>query len=117
MKDNGYALLGAFVAGMMIGGGAALLMAPQRGKDSREKLRAYASLAKDDLVERGKEALSATAEQGKEYLKSGREAMKNFIGNTRDHIEKRMETLQEVGRQAEDTLQAREKQERSQKAS
>jgi gas vesicle protein len=117
MKDNGYALLGAFVAGVLIGGGAALLMAPQRGKDSRKKLRACASLAKDDLVERGKEALSATAEQGKEYLKSGREAMKDFIGNTRDHIEKRLETLQEVGRQADDTLRTREKQERSQKAS
>ena len=117
MKDNGYALLGAFVAGVLIGGGAALLMAPQRGKDSREKLRAYASLAKDDLVERGKEALGATAEQGKEYLKSGRDAMKNFIGNTRDHIEKRMETLQEVGREAEGTLRGREKTDMSQKAS
>ena len=117
MKDNGYSSFAAFVAGVLIGGGVALLLAPQRGKDSREKLQAYASRAKDNLVERGKEATNATAEHGKEYLKSGREAMKDFIVNTRDHIEKRMETLQEVGREAEGTLRGREKTDMSQKVS
>jgi gas vesicle protein len=117
MKDNGYSSLAAFVAGALIGGGVALLLAPQRGKDSREKLQAYASRAKDNLVERGKEALNVAAEQGKEYLKSGREAMKDFVGDTRDHIEKRLEALQEVGRDAEDTLRGREKTDMSQKAS
>jgi len=117
MKDNGYASLAAFVAGALIGGGVALLLAPQRGRDSREKLQAYASQATDNMVQRGKEALNVAAEQGKEYLKSGRETMKDFIGNTRDHIAKRMKTLQEAGQEAEDTLRGREKTDMSQKAS
>jgi len=117
MKDNGYSSFAAFVAGALIGGGVALLFAPQRGKDSREKLQAYASRAKDNLVKQGKEALNATAEQGKEYLKSGREAMKDFIGSTREHLAKRMETLQEAGREAEDTPRGGEKTDLSRKAS
>ena len=117
MKDNGYAPLAAFVAGALIGGGMALLLAPQRGKDSRDKLHAYASQAKDSLVQRGKDALNATAEQGKEYLKSGREAMKGFIENTRDHLVERMDTLQETGGEAEHTQRGQEKTDRSQKVS
>jgi gas vesicle protein len=116
MKDNGYASLGAFVAGVLIGGGVALLLAPQRGKVLRERLQTYASRAKDDLAERGKEAWDATAGHGKEYLESGREAMKDFIGNTRDRIEKSMGALQHFGREAEDTLRGREKKD-TQKAS
>jgi gas vesicle protein len=117
MKDNGYASLGAFVAGVLIGGGVALLLAPQRGKDLRERLQTYASRAKDDLTERSKEAWKVTAGQGKKYLESGREAMKDFIGKTCDHIEKSMGALQEVGRETEDTLRGREKKDTSQKAS
>lgn len=77
MKDNGYASLGVFVAGVLIGGGVALLLASQRGKDLREELQTCASRAKDDLAERGKDAWNATAGQGKEYLESGRAAMKD----------------------------------------
>lgn len=117
MKDNGYASLGAFVAGMLIGGGVALLLAPQRGKDLRERLQTYASRATDDLAERGKDAWNAGAEQGKEFLASGREAMKDFIGKTRDHLEQSMGALQEVGRKTEDRLQEREKRDTSQKTS
>ena len=117
MKDNGYASLGAFVAGVLIGGGVALLLAPQRGKELRERLQTYASRAKDDLAERGNEAWNTTVGQGKDYLESGREAMKDFIGKTRDHIERSMGALQEVGREAEDTLRGRETKDISQKAS
>ena len=118
MKDSGYASLGAFVAGMLIGGGGvALLLAPQRGKDLRERLQTYAYRAKDDLAERGKDAWQATVGEGKDYLASGRETMKGFIGKTRNHIEKSMGALQEEGRQAEDSLQGRENKDTSQKAS
>lgn len=117
MEDNRFALLGAFGAGMLIGGGMALLCAPQRGKDLRRRLQTSAVRAKDDLTERGKEAWSATAGRGQEYMTGGKEAMKNFIGNTRDHIEKTMEAFQEVERKADDTLRGGEHKDTSQKAS
>jgi gas vesicle protein len=61
---------GAFLAGALVGAGIALLLAPQSGTESRKMLRDYVGQAKDELIERGREA-KATFETAKEH---GREA-------------------------------------------
>lgn len=80
----------AFLSGAALGAVAALLMAPQSGRESREQLRGYAKRAEEDFREfagRAGEAFEEALEQGKEFVEAkksvlreafeaGREAMK-----------------------------------------
>jgi len=74
-EDNGYstgAVGFAFLAGAVIGVGAALLLAPQSGADTRRLLKTYAEKAEEELLEKAKEAsatVDATIEQGKQFVK------------------------------------------------
>jgi gas vesicle protein len=74
-EDNGFssgAVAFAFLAGAIIGAGAALLMAPQTGAETRELLRGYAKKAEEEVREKAKEAratLDTAIEQGKEFIK------------------------------------------------
>ena len=80
----------AFLSGAALGAVAALLLAPQSGRESREQLRTYARRAEDnlrDLAGRAGEALEEVVDEGKEFVEAkksvlreafeaGREAMK-----------------------------------------
>jgi gas vesicle protein len=80
----------AFLAGAVIGAGAALLLAPQAGAETRAMLRDYAEKAEEEVREKVKEAretLDNAIEQGKQFInekksvltaayEAGREAMK-----------------------------------------
>jgi gas vesicle protein len=87
----------AFLAGAMMGAGAALLLAPQTGAQTRTQLREYAQRAEDEVRERmgdvrekmkeAKTTLDSALEQGKQFLQekksvisaayeAGKEAMK-----------------------------------------
>ncbi len=80
----------AFLSGAALGAVAALLMAPQSGRESREQLRGYAKRAEEDFRDfagRAGEAFEEALEQGKEFVEAkksvlreafeaGREAMK-----------------------------------------
>ena len=80
----------AFLGGAAIGAVAALLLAPQTGRESREQLRGYARRAEDnlrDMASRAGDAVEEVVEEGKEFVDSkkavlreafdvGREAMK-----------------------------------------
>ena len=80
----------AFLSGAALGAVAALLLAPQSGRESREQLRGYARRAEDnlrDLAGRAGETFEEVVDQGKEFVDSkksvlreafeaGREAMK-----------------------------------------
>lgn len=90
--DRGSAggVLLAFLSGAALGAIAALLLAPQSGRESRDRLRGYARQAEDnlrDLAGRAGEALEEVIDEGKEYVEAkksvlreafeaGREAMK-----------------------------------------
>jgi len=66
----------AFLAGALIGAGIALLLAPYSGEETRSKLREYAGRAKDDLIERGREAKATfdkAVERGRETFDSAKE--------------------------------------------
>ena len=92
-EDNGFssgAVAFAFLAGAIIGVGAALLLAPQSGAETRKLLRNYAEKAEEEALEKAKEAkvaLDKAIEQGKQFVnekktvltaafEAGKEAMK-----------------------------------------
>ena len=84
-------VLVAFLSGAALGAVAALLLASQSGRESREQLRGYARRAEDnlrDLAGRAGESFEEVVDQGKEFVDSkksvlreafeaGREAMKH----------------------------------------
>lgn len=73
-EDNGFssgAVAFAFLAGAIIGVGAALLLAPQSGAETRKLLRNYAEKAEEEAIEKAKEAkvaLDKAIEQGKQFV-------------------------------------------------
>ncbi|HME11372.1 MAG TPA: YtxH domain-containing protein [Candidatus Acidoferrum sp.] len=83
MKDSGTVLL-AFVVGVAVGAGAALLLAPQSGEDTREwisdtvedeayriKRKAKRSLDQvQDALERGEQTVAKVLKTGKTALDS-----------------------------------------------
>ena len=74
-EDNGYAAgaVGfAFLAGAIIGVGAALLLAPQSGAETRKLLKTYAEEAEEEMREKAKAVratLDTTIEQGKQFIR------------------------------------------------
>jgi len=89
-RGSSAAVILAFLSGAALGAVAALLLAPQAGQESRERLRGYARRAEDsvkDLAGRAGEAFEGAIDQGKEFVESkksvlqeafdaGREAMR-----------------------------------------
>jgi gas vesicle protein len=89
----------AFMSGAALGAVAALLLAPQSGRDSREQLRGYARKAEDqlrDLAGRAGEAFEEVVEEGRDFVESkksvlreafdaGREAMRRERDRLSDH--------------------------------
>ena len=73
-EDNGFssgAVAFAFLAGAIIGAGAALLLAPQTGAETRRLLKNYAEKAEEEALEKAKEAkatIEKAVEQGKQFI-------------------------------------------------
>src|SRR5437870_13793974 len=78
-EDSGFssgAVAFAFLAGAIIGAGAALLLAPQTGAETRKLLRDYAEKAEEEIRERLPEAkamLDSAIEKGKDLVEKGKE--------------------------------------------
>jgi len=74
-EDNGYwagSVGFAFLAGAIIGMGAALLLAPQSGAKTRKLLKTYAEKTEEEMRGKAKEVratLDTTIEQGKRFIK------------------------------------------------
>lgn len=73
-EDNGFssgAVAFAFLAGAIIGAGAALLLAPQTGAETRTMLKGYAKKAEEEALEKAEEAkqtFEKAIEQGKQFI-------------------------------------------------
>ncbi len=73
-EDNGYsagAVGFAFLAGAIIGVGAASLLAPQSGAETRKLLKTCAEEAEAEVLEKAKEAratLDTAIGQGKQFI-------------------------------------------------
>jgi gas vesicle protein len=94
MADNQGSAAGvvlAFLSGAALGAVAALLLAPQSGRESREQLGRYARRAEDglrDLAGRAGEAFEEAIDEGRDFVEAkksvlreafdaGREAMRH----------------------------------------
>jgi len=79
MDDRGYdtgSLVASFLLGGIVGAGIAILLAPQSGRETREKIKEFAETVKEkmsasvetakDILEEKKSVLSAVVEAGKE---------------------------------------------------
>ena len=98
MDDNEYTAMPAFLAGALIGAGIALLLAPQTGAELRGMLRSYASRARDEAYERGREVWDTAVERGKDYLETGKETMREAGKTAREYMESGKEAAREAGR-------------------
>lgn len=87
-----------FLAGALIGGGVALLLAPQRGSELRNMLSDYASRAADDLMDKAEETWATAVEQGKEYYDKGEEVVRDAGRSAREFAQQGEEAAKEAGR-------------------
>jgi len=85
--------LGYFIAGLGIGGAAALLFAPKSGKETRKYIADRAEEGKgyvaakgrefreqaEEYVDRGKEVVSKQKERLADVLEAGRQAARNTV--------------------------------------
>jgi gas vesicle protein len=76
MRDDKGSVLGvmgwAFVIGGLVGGGIALLLAPQSGSASRKQLRGYARRVEESihgLTDKVAEVFDETVDKGREFVK------------------------------------------------
>ena len=95
---SGGAIAFAFLAGALIGAGAALLLAPQTGAQTRTLLRDYAQKAEDEVRERmgevrekmkeAKTTLDSALEQGKQFLQEKKSVLNAAFEAGKDAMKK-----------------------------
>ena len=97
----------AFLSGIFIGAGVALLLAPQSGSDLRSTLRDYASKAKDeldDVAEQGRATWDSAVERGQEYVEGGKQAFRKAGRAAREFVD---ETTQTAEKTADEVMSRR----------
>jgi gas vesicle protein len=107
MKSNESSNWSAFLSGVFIGAGVALLLAPQSGSEFRSTLRDYASKAKDeldDVAEQGRATWDTAVQRGQEYVEGGKQALRNAGRAAREFVD---ETTQKAERTADEAMSRR----------
>ena len=96
MTDNRACSLGAvgvaFVTGGLLGAAAALLLAPQSGRQSQEQLRGYARRAEEgihELADKTTEVVEQALDKGREFIKDKQAVLSEAVeaGRTAMHRE------------------------------
>jgi gas vesicle protein len=90
----------AFFSGAALGAVAALLLAPQSGRESREQLRRYARRAEGnlrDLAGRAGEAIEEAVDQGKEFVEAKKSVLREALDAGRDAMRRERERMREEG--------------------
>lgn len=86
----------AFVTGALVGAAAALLLAPQSGRETREQMRGYARRTEDnlrDLAGKATEALDQVVERGREVLQEKKTILSEAFDAGRDAMRRERERL------------------------
>jgi len=86
----------AFLSGAALGAVAALLLAPQTGRESREQLRGYARRAEDnlrDLAGRAGETFEEVVGEGKEFVDSKKAVLREAFDAGREAMRRERERL------------------------
>ncbi len=96
MADNRGCSLGtvglAFVTGGLLGAAAALLLAPQSGRESQQQLRGYARRAEagvHELADKANEGVDQALDKGREFIKDKQAVLTEAVeaGRTAMHRE------------------------------
>jgi len=93
----------AFLAGTLVGAGAALLFAPQSGAELRGMLCNYANRAKDaldTLLDKSHEVWEAAVEPGQEYYDNGEGAVREMGRSAKEFVKQAQGMIREPGRSA-----------------
>ena len=86
----------AFLSGAALGAVAALLLAPQTGRESREQLRGYARRAEDnlrDLAGRAGGAFEEVVGEGKEFVDSKKSVLREAFDVGREAMRRERDRL------------------------
>lgn len=89
-------ILLALLSGAAFGAVAALLLAPQTGRESREQLRGYARRAEGnlrDLAGRAGDALEEVVEEGKEFADSKKAVLREAFEAGREAMQRERDRL------------------------
>ena len=94
--SSGAGVLFAFLSGAALGAVAALLLTPQTGRESREKLRGYARRAEGnlrDLAGCAGEALEEVVGEGKEFVDSKKTVLREAFDAGREAMHRERDRL------------------------
>jgi gas vesicle protein len=100
--DRGSAagVLSAFLCGAAMGAAAALLLAPQSGSESRERVRRYVRKAEGnlhDLAGRAGEVFEEVVGEGKEFVESKKSALREAFEAGREAMRQERDRLRGEG--------------------
>ena len=87
----------AFLSGAALGAIAALLLAPQSGRESRKQLRGYARRAEEDLRNLAGEAgkqFEEAVDQGKDYVEAKKSVLREAFEAGREAMKREREKMQ-----------------------
>lgn len=100
MADNRGCSLGAaglaFVTGGLLGAVAALLLAPQSGRQSREQLRGYARRAEEGvhvLADKASEVVDQALDKGREFIEAKQAVLSEAVEAGRTAMQRERERL------------------------
>jgi gas vesicle protein len=86
----------AFLLGGLAGAGAALLLAPKSGNETRQRIREMAGEVKaktEDYVEQAKGRVNSTIEKGKGYIQEKKSIVTTAVEAGKEAYEKEKERL------------------------
>jgi gas vesicle protein len=95
-RGSSASVLLAFLSGAALGAVAALLLAPQSGHDSRERLRGYARRAEDglrDIAGRAGEAFEEVIDEGKEFVESKKSVLREAFDAGREAMRRERDRM------------------------
>ena len=92
----------AFLTGALIGGGVALLLAPQSGTELRGMLSNYANRTKDDLLEKAEEVYDKGEEAAREAGQSAKELAGKGAKQELKGVKDPGRSAKELAKQAQD---------------
>ncbi len=95
-RCSGKSVFWAFILGGIVGAGATLLMAPQSGKEAREKIKDIADDIREkttDYVDQAKDAIISSVDQGKDFIDENKSILGTAIDAGKKAYEKEKNKL------------------------